>query len=88
MFYVANKFVVSLDSITFAGKKTCFMKDFFIHHVFEIIIIVIAFANKIYDTIITWKQYGFKSTRTNLLLLFLMTIIVILLFYCMPQRCS
>lgn len=80
MFYVANKFVVSLDSITFAGKKTCFMKEFFIHHVFEIIIIVIAFANKIYDTIITWKQDGFKSTRTNLLLLFLMTIIVILLY--------
>lgn len=80
MFYVANKFVVSLDSITFAGKKTCFMKEFFIHHVFEIIIIVIAFANKIYDTIITWKQDGFKSTRTNLLLLFLMTVIVILLY--------
>lgn len=80
MFYVANKFVVSLDSITFAGKKKCFMKEFFIHHVFEIIIIVIAFANKIYDTIITWKQDGFKSTRTNLLLLFLMTIIVILMY--------
>lgn len=80
MFYVANKFVVSLDSITFAGKKTCFMKEFFIHHVFEIIIIVIAFANKIYDTIITWKQDGFKSTITNLLLLFLMTVIVILLY--------
>ena len=80
MFYVANKFVVSLDSITFAGKKTCFMKEFFIHNLFGIIIIVIAFANKIYDTIITWKQDGFKSTRTNLLLLFLMTIIVILLF--------
>lgn len=80
MFYVANKFVVSLDSITFAGKKTCFMKEFFIHHVFGIIIIVIAFANKIYDTIITWKQDGFKSTRTNLLLLFLMTVIVILLY--------
>lgn len=80
MFYVANKFVVSLDSITFAGKKTCFMKEFFIHHVFEIIIIVIAFANKIYDTIITWKQDGFKSTKTNLLLLFLMTVIVILLY--------
>lgn len=80
MFYVANKFVVSLDSITFAGKKTCFMKEFFIHHVFEIIIIVIAYAKKIYDTIITWKQDGFKSTRTNLLLLFLMTIIVILLY--------
>lgn len=80
MFYVANKFVVSLDSITFAGKKTCFMKEFFIHHVFEIIIIVIAYANKIYDTIITWKQDGFKSTRTNLLLLFLMTVIVILLY--------
>ena len=80
MFYVENKFVVLLDSITFAGKKTCFMKEFFIHHVFEIIIIVIAFANKIYDTIITWKQDGFKSTRTNLLLLFLMTIIVILLY--------
>lgn len=79
MFYVANKFVVSLDSITFAGKKTCFMKEFFIHHVFEIII-VIAFANKIYDTIITWKQDGFKSTRTNLLLLFIMTIIVILMY--------
>lgn len=77
MFYVANKFVVSLDSITFAGKKTCFMKEFFIHHVFEIIIIVIAYAKKIYDTIITWKQDGFKSTRTNLLLLFLMTVIVI-----------
>ena len=46
MFYVANKFVVSLDSITFAGKKTCFMKEFFIHHVFEIIIIVIAYAKK------------------------------------------
>lgn len=80
MFYVANKFVVSLDSITFAGKKTCFMKEFFIHNLFGIIIIVIAFANKIYDTIITWKQDGFKSTRTNLLLLFLMTIIVILLY--------
>lgn len=80
MFYVANKFVVSLDSITFAGKKTCFIKEFFIHHVFEIIIIVIAFANKIYDTIITWKQDGFKSTKTNLLLLFLMTVIVILLY--------
>lgn len=80
MFYVANKFVVSLDSITFAGKKTCFMKEFFIHHVFEIIIIVIAYAKKIYDTIITWKQDGFKSTRTNLLLLFLMTIIVILMY--------
>ncbi len=80
MFYVANKFVVSLDSITFAGKKTCFMKEFFIHHVFEIIIIVIAYAKKIYDTIITWKQDGFKSTRTNLLLLFLMTVIVILLY--------
>lgn len=80
MFYVANKFVVSLDSITFAGKKTCFMKKFFIHHVFEIIIIVIAYAKKIYDTIITWKQDGFKSTRTNLLLLFLMTVIVILLY--------
>ena len=80
MFYVANKFVVSLDSITFAGKKTCFMKEFFIHHVFEIIIIVIAYAKKIYDTIITWKQDGFKSTRTNLLLLILMTVIVILLY--------
>ena len=80
MFYVANKFVVSLDSITFAGKKTCFIKEFFIHHVLEIIIIVIAFANKIYDTIITWKQDGFKSTRTNLLLLFLMNVIVILLY--------
>lgn len=80
MFYVANKFVVSLDSITFAGKKTCFMKEFFIHNLFGIIIIVIAFANKIYDTIITWKQDGFKSTRTNLLLLFLMTVIVILLY--------
>lgn len=80
MFYVANKFVVSLDSITFAGKKTCFMKEFFIHNLFGIIIIVIAFANKIYDTIITWKQDGFKSTRTNLLLLFLMTIIVILMY--------
>ncbi len=80
MFYVANKFVVSLDSITFAGKKTCFMKEFFIHHVFEVIIIVIAYAKKIYDTIITWKQDGFKSTRTNLLLLFLMTVIVILLY--------
>ena len=80
MFYVANKFVVSLDSITFAGKKTCFMKEFFIHHVFEVIIIVIAYAKKIYDTIITWKQDGFKSTRTNLLLLFLMTIIVILMY--------
>ena len=80
MFYVANKFVVSLDSITFAGKKTCFMKEFFIHHVFEIIIIVIAYAKKIYDTIITWKHDGFKSTRTNLLLLFLMTVIVILLY--------
>lgn len=80
MFYVANNFVVSLDSITFAGKKTCFMKEFFIHNLFGIIIIVIAFANKIYDTIITWKQDGFKSTRTNLLLLFLMTIIVILLY--------
>lgn len=80
MFYVANKFVVSLDSITFAGKKTCFMKEFFIHHVFEIIIIVIAYTKKIYDTIITWKQGGFKSTRTNLLLLFLMTVIVILLY--------
>lgn len=80
MFYVANKFVVSLDSITFAGKKTCFMKEFFIHHVFEIIIIVIAYTKKIYDTIITWKQDGFKSTRTNLLLLFLMTVIVILLY--------
>lgn len=56
------------------------MKEFFIHHVFEIIIIVIAFANKIYDTIITWKQDGFKSTITNLLLLFLMTVIVILLY--------
>ena len=56
------------------------MKEFFIHHVFEIIIIVIAFANKICDTIITWKQDGFKSTRTNLLLLFLMTVIVILLY--------
>lgn len=56
------------------------MKEFFIHHVFEIIIIVIAFANKIYDTIITLKQDGFKSTRTNLLLLFLMTVIVILLY--------
>lgn len=80
MFYVANKFVVSLDSITFAGKKTCFMKEFFIHNLFGIIIIVIAFSNKIYDTIITWKQDGFKSTRTNLLLLFLMTVIVILLY--------
>ena len=80
MFYVANKFVVSLDSITFAGKKTCFMKEFFIHNLFGIIIIVIAFAKKIYDTIITWKQDGFKSTRTNLLLLFLMTIIVILMY--------
>lgn len=80
MFYVANKFVVSLDSITFAGKKTCFMKEFFIHNLFGIIIIVIAFAKKIYDTIITWKQDGFKSTRTNLLLLFLMTVIVILLY--------
>lgn len=80
MFYVANKFVVSLDSITFAGKKTCFMKEFLIHNLFGIIIIVIAFANKIYDTIITWKQDGFKSTRTNLLLLFLMTIIVILMY--------
>lgn len=80
MFYVANKFVVSLDSITFAGKKTCFMKEFFIHNLFGSIIIVIAFANKIYDTIITWKQDGFKSTRTNLLLLFLMTIIVILMY--------
>lgn len=80
MFYVANKFVVSLDSITFATVKTCFMKEFFIHHVFEIIIIVIAYAKKIYDTIITWKQDGFKSTRTNLLLLFLMTVIVILLY--------
>ncbi len=80
MFYVANKFVVSLDSITFTGKKTCFMKEFFIHNLFGIIIIVIAFANKIYDTIITWKQDGFKSTRTNLLLLFLMTIIVILMY--------
>lgn len=80
MFYVANKFVVSLDSITFAGKKTCFMKEFFIHNLFGIIIIVIAFANKIYDTIITWKQDGFKSTKTNLLLLFLMTIIVILMY--------
>lgn len=80
MFYVANKFVVSLDGITFAGKKTCFMKEFFIHNLFGIIIIVIAFANKIYDTIITWKQDGFKSTRTNLLLLFLMTIIVILMY--------
>ena len=80
MFYVANKFVVSLDSITFKRKKTCFMKEFFIHHVFEIIIIVIAYAKKIYDTIITWKQDGFKSTRTNLLLLFLMTVIVILLY--------
>ena len=80
MFYVANKFVVSLDSITFAGKKTCFMKEFFIHNLFGIIIIVIAFANKIYDTIITWKQDGFKSTRTNLLLLFLMTVIVILMY--------
>lgn len=80
MFYVANKFVVSLDSITFAGKKTCFMKEFFIHNLFGIIIIVIAFANKIYDTIITWKQDGFKSTRTNLLLLFIMTIIVILMY--------
>ena len=80
MFYVANKFVISLDSITFAGKKTCFMKEFFIHNLFGIIIIVIAFANKIYDTIITWKQDGFKSTRTNLLLLFLMTIIVILMY--------
>ena len=47
---------------------------------FEIIIIVIAYAKKIYDTIITWKQDGFKSTRTNLLLLFLMTIIVILMY--------
>ena len=55
------------------------MKEFFIHNLFGIIIIVIAFANKIYDTIITWKQDGFKSTRTNLLLLFLMTIIVILM---------
>ncbi len=80
MFYVANKFVVSLDSITFAGKKTCFMKEFFIHNLFGIIIIVIAYAKKIYDTIITWKQDGFKSTRTNLLLLFLMTIIVILMY--------
>lgn len=62
------------------AKKTCFMKEFFIHHVFEIIIIVIAYAKKIYDTIITWKQDGFKSTRTNLLLLFLMTVIVILLY--------
>lgn len=57
-----------------------FMKEFFIHNLFGIIIIVIAFANKIYDTIITWKQDGFKSTRTNLLLLFLMTIIVILMY--------
>lgn len=80
MFYVANKFVVSLDSITFIRKKTCFMKEFFIHNLFGIIIIVIAFANKIYDTIITWKQNGFKSTRTNLLLLFIMTIIVILMY--------
>ena len=80
MFYVANKFVISLDSITFAGKKTCFMKEFFIHNLFGIIIIVIAYAKKIYDTIITWKQDGFKSTRTNLLLLFLMTIIVILMY--------
>ena len=56
------------------------MKEIFIHHVFEIIIIVIAYAKKIYDTIITWKQEGFKSTRTNLLLLFLMTVIVILLY--------
>ena len=47
------------------------MKEFFIHNLFGIIIIVIAFANKIYDTIITWKQDGFKSTRTNLLLLFI-----------------
>ena len=80
MFYVANKFVVSLDSITFILRKTCFMKEFFIHHLFGIIIIVIAYAKKIYDTIITWKQDGFKSTRTNLLLLFLMTIIVILMY--------
>ena len=28
------------------AKKTCFMKEFFIHHVFEIIIIVIAYAKK------------------------------------------
>lgn len=56
------------------------MKEFFIHNLFGIIIIVIAFANKIYDTIITWKQDGVKSTRTNLLLLFLMTIIVILMY--------
>ena len=56
------------------------MKEFFIHHVFEIIILVIAYAKKIYDTIITWKQDGFKSTRTNLLLLFIMTIIVILMY--------
>jgi hypothetical protein len=56
------------------------MKEFFIHHVFEIIIIVIAYAKKIYDTIITWKQDAFKSTRTNLLFLFLMTVIVILLY--------
>ena len=76
MFYVAYKFVVSPDSIIFVGPKTCFFKEFFIHNLFGIIIIVIAFANKIYDTTITWKQDGFKSTRTNLLLLFLMTIII------------
>ena len=69
-----------LIALLLQAKKTCFMKEFLIHNLFEIIILVIAFANKIYDTIITWKQYGFKSTRTNLLLLFLMTIIVILMY--------
>ena len=61
--------------------KMCFMKELFKQFPFDIIIVSLAYFKVIRDTIITWKQNGIKSIKTNLLILFLMTVIAVLLYY-------
>lgn len=58
----------------------CFMKELFKHFPFDILIVLLAYFKIIRDTIITWKQNGIKSIKTNLLILLLMTAIVVLLY--------
>ena len=59
----------------------CFMKELFNHFTFDILIVLFAYFKIIRDTIITWKQNGIKSIKTNLLILLLMTVIAVLLYY-------
>ena len=59
----------------------CVMKELFKQFPFDIIIVSLAYFKVIRDTIITWKQNGIKSIKTNLLILFLMTVIAVLLYY-------